>query len=109
MIGAGTVINPLIKIVTTFAILGAVYLFIVKPTLETTEHISDGINQQINSAFGGLDQNQKQRVSRTLKKSKIKAEQVSVSGSISANQQLKIANCINRVAPDTAKIQRCLK
>ena len=41
MIGAGTVINPIIKIVTTVVILGAVYLFIVKPTLDTTEDISD--------------------------------------------------------------------
>ena len=37
MIGAGTVINPIIKIVTTVAILAAVGIFIVKPVLETTE------------------------------------------------------------------------
>ena len=36
MLGAGTVINPIIKIVTTVAILAAVYFFIVKPTLDTT-------------------------------------------------------------------------
>ena len=37
MIGAGTIISPIIKIVTTVAILAAVYFFIVKPTLDTTE------------------------------------------------------------------------
>ena len=36
MLGAGTVINPIIKIVTTIAILAAVYFFIIKPTLDTT-------------------------------------------------------------------------
>ena len=36
MLGAGTVINPIIKIITTVVILGAVYLFIVKPALDTT-------------------------------------------------------------------------
>jgi len=34
MLGAGTVINPLIKIITTVVILGAVYLFIVKRSEE---------------------------------------------------------------------------
>ena len=45
MIGAGTVINPIIKVVTTVAILAAVYFFIVKPSLDTTEKISSGITQ----------------------------------------------------------------
>ena len=36
MLGAGTVINPIIKVVTTVAILAAIYFFIVKPTLDTT-------------------------------------------------------------------------
>ena len=41
MIGAGTVINPIVKIVTTVVILGAVYLFIVRPVLDTTEKVVD--------------------------------------------------------------------
>ena len=48
MLGAGTVINPIIKIVTTVAILAAVYIFIVKPALDTTnsafESFSDSFN-----------------------------------------------------------------
>jgi hypothetical protein len=66
MLGAGTVINPIIKIVTTIVILGAVYLFIVKPALDTTntafESFSDSFNgfddlpgdiqSQIDDAFG---------------------------------------------------------
>ena len=58
MIGAGTVINPLIKIITTVVILGAVYLFIVKPALDTTNNafdqfggISDDIQGQIDDAL----------------------------------------------------------
>ena len=45
MVGAGTIINPILKVVTTVAILAAVYFFIVKPSLETTERISSGINE----------------------------------------------------------------
>ena len=45
MVGAGTIINPILKVVTTVAILAAVYFFIVKPSLDTTERISSGINE----------------------------------------------------------------
>jgi hypothetical protein len=41
MLGAGTVINPIIKTVTVVAILAASYLFIVKPVLDTTESTID--------------------------------------------------------------------
>ncbi len=69
MFGAATVINPLIKIVTTVVILGAVYLFIVKPTIDTTSDVFDqtfgafdefeslpaSIQDEINDAFEGAD------------------------------------------------------
>ena len=50
MIGAGTVINPIVKIVTTVAILAAVGIFIVKPVLDTTESTIDKVGSQIESA-----------------------------------------------------------
>jgi len=51
MLGAGTVINPLIKIITTVVILGAVYLFIVKPALDTTNNAFDSFSD----SFNGFD------------------------------------------------------
>ena len=51
MLGAGTVINPLIKIITTVAILGAVYLFIVKPALDTTNNAFESFSD----SFNGFD------------------------------------------------------
>ena len=61
MLGAGTIINPIIKIVTTVAILAAVGIFIVKPVLDTTEdaidkgiehsrQIQEGVQQNISEA-----------------------------------------------------------
>jgi hypothetical protein len=50
MIGAGTIINPILKVVTTVAILGAVYIFIVKPVLDTTENISGNVAEQTRQA-----------------------------------------------------------
>ena len=55
MLGAGTVINPIIKIVTTVAILGAVYLFFVKPTLDTTNDVIDRSFGAVEESFDGFD------------------------------------------------------
>jgi hypothetical protein len=51
MLGAGTVINPIIKIITTVVILGAVYLFLVKPALDTTNSAFDSFS----NSFNGFD------------------------------------------------------
>jgi hypothetical protein len=53
MLGAGTVINPIIKIVTVVAILAAVYIFIVKPTLDTTNNAFDSFSDSFDG-FGDL-------------------------------------------------------
>jgi hypothetical protein len=50
MIGAATFINPLVKIVTTVAILAAVYFFAIRPVLDTTEQAFDTVNPAIESA-----------------------------------------------------------
>jgi hypothetical protein len=51
MLGAGTVINPIIKVITTVAILAAVYFFIVKPALDTTNNAFDSFSD----SFEGFD------------------------------------------------------
>ena len=55
MLGAGTIINPIIKIVTTVAILAAVYFFIVKPTLDTTNDVVSDSLDSFNESFEGFD------------------------------------------------------
>ncbi len=52
MIGAGTIINPILKIVTTVVILGAIYLFFVRPFLDTTENITEEASKSFNQGFG---------------------------------------------------------
>jgi hypothetical protein len=63
MIGAGTFINPVLKIVSTVAILAAVYYFAIRPVLDTTEKAFDTVNpafessqQQINRALNQAEQ-----------------------------------------------------
>ena len=55
MLGAGTIINPIIKIVTTVVILGAVYLFFVKPTLDTTNDVIDKSFGAFEESFEGFE------------------------------------------------------
>ena len=54
MLGAGTVIGPILKIVTTVVILGAVYLFIVKPVLDTTDDVIDRSFDAFDESFEGF-------------------------------------------------------
>ncbi len=56
MIGAGTIINPILKIVTTVAILGAIYIFVLKPILDTTEEISGSVGQQVRQGLNSANQ-----------------------------------------------------
>jgi hypothetical protein len=96
MLGAGTLINPIIKIVTTVAILAAVYLFIVKPALDTTNNAFDSFSD----SFGGFDD---------------------LSGDIqsqvddafdSTNDTQRLEECINRAIDGSGanenRIQRCV-
>lgn len=64
MIGAGTIINPILKIVTTVAILAAVYFFILKPILDTGEEISGNISNSFPS-LGGLDEQIRDSIENT--------------------------------------------
>jgi hypothetical protein len=97
MIGAGTIINPIIKVVTTVLILGAVYLFFVKPALDTTENISNSINESISGSFDSFDEafDQAQDVGVTIPKP---------NDSKSKNRLLE---CVQGAGQDVARLQRC--
>ncbi len=97
MLGASTVINPIIKIVTTVVILGAVYLFFVKPALDTTKDITDSVNDSISGSFDSFDDafDEAQDAGVTIEKP----------------QNQKVANkllvCVADADQDTDKLQRC--
>ena len=101
MIGAGTIINPILKIVTTVAILGAVYLFIVKPTLDTTEDITD-------RAFEGSSQFQ-QSIQDDIQSSLDDAGIADSDFEIprAAKQARTLGDCVADASGDVDKINRC--
>ena len=105
MLGAGTVINPLIKIITTVAILGAVYIFIVKPALDTTNNAFDSISDSFNG-FDNLPTQTRSEIKTALHgvdtdNIDVGALQNCISRAIGANgaDQNQIDRCLNRFGP----------
>lgn len=99
----------LIGLVTTVLVLGAVYLFIVKPVLDTTNNAFNSVNDTISSSFEdvGLDD-----VNVTdLKNGDFGGiqKQLQQSGLDSQQQKQaeKLLHCIQRVQPNTTKMQAC--
>jgi len=76
MIGAGTVINPIVKIVTTVAILAAISIFVVKPILDTTENVSRQ-QQERSDRFTRQAQKQSEKIRYSVSRTQALA-QVSV-------------------------------
>jgi hypothetical protein len=56
VLGAETVIGPILKLVVTVAILAAVGIFIVKPILDTTENISHQVNESVRNSIHDTEQ-----------------------------------------------------
>jgi hypothetical protein len=89
MLGAGTVINPILKIVTTVAVLAAVYFFIVKPILDTTndafetfggafDDLPTNIQEQVDDALGDVGDDQaRERLERCVENAGTDAQRVS--------------------------------
>ncbi len=99
----------LIGLVTTVVILGAVYLFIVKPVLDTTNNAFDTVNDSVSNAFddaGFDDVNIEDLQNGDF--SDIQ-DQINDSSLNSKEQRRaeKLLNCIQRVQPNTTKMQAC--
>ena len=99
----------LIGLVTTLLVLGAVYLFIVKPVLDTTNDAFDSVNGTINNAFedSGFDNVNLNDLENGNFGNVQK--QIRTSGLDNQDQQNaeKLLSCVQRVQPDTTKMQAC--
>lgn len=101
----------LIGLVTTLVVLGAVYLFFVKPVLDTTNKAFDSVNDSINTAFddvgiSGVDVDE-------IKSGDFSSieDQINDAG-LSGREQRRaerLLDCIKRVQPNTDKMQVCAK
>jgi hypothetical protein len=106
MIGAGTFINPLLKVVTVVAILAAVSIFVVKPILDTTEEVSSGFNDSIGKSL----QSTNNQIDRALDQAEQQTSQsfsYQVSGSPAHVKR--VLHCIQKANNDVTRIQGCIK
>lgn len=104
MIGAGTIISPIIKVLTTVAILAAIYFFFVKPTLDTTENISNNVSQSINDSFDSFAPDVQKSVREAQK---IRKQAPPSSSSDQLEIASKLLNCVSNAAGDVNKISAC--
>lgn len=105
MLGAGTFINPLLKVVTTVAVLAAVYFFIVAPILDTTEEVSRGINDNIRQA--------QEQSRQAFSEAQIDATRTGIASYIASvssswpDAAREIRSCARQAGDDGIKLQRC--
>jgi predicted PurR-regulated permease PerM len=114
MLGAGTFISALLRVVTTVAILAAVYFFIVKPILHTTETVTRRINvsqsaalKSANRAIRQANVESQRAQNRALRQARITIRKVTTHTSSNAKAPLAIVHCIQRANGDVAKIEAC--
>jgi hypothetical protein len=104
MIGAGTFINPLLKIITVVAVLGASYIFIIEPVLDTTESISSDVNNSIGQSLESTNQ----QIDKALRQSgAAQTVEIPQSSQDSIKEANKLLDCIQRANGDVDKMQRC--
>ena len=109
MLGAGTVINPIIKIVTTVAILAAVYFFIVKPTLDTTEDITERSFQHSVETREDIQESVRESLREAQQIARQAGTQVEIPRSVKDSQarSQRLLDCVQRADQDVVKIQAC--
>jgi hypothetical protein len=104
MIGAGTFINPLLKIITVVAVLGATYIFIIEPVLDTTEDISGDINNSIGQSLESTNQ----QIDKALEQSgAAQTVEIPQSSQDSIKEANRLLDCIQRANGNVDKMQRC--
>ena len=115
----GSFTSGIIRLAVAVGILAAAYFFIVKPVLHTTENVSNTVNSSIENANQSFEHSfgPGSEVDKAIRKANHQA-QVQIERSVrQANRSLrhpqgggnpkKLLHCIQRVAPNVNKMQRC--
>jgi preprotein translocase subunit YajC len=103
----GNLSAGIIRLLVTVGILAAVYFFVVRPALDTTEKISHEVNVNVEKGFqetnlGGISktiENVNRQVQREIKRSLRQSQHHGAAN--------KLINCIQRAHQDVHKIERC--
>ena len=101
----GTLVTAVVKIVVLAATLALAYVFIIKPVLNTTENVSNGVNTNISDAMKEVNQafDDSNFQNGSFSQVKVKRTITTVSG----KQQQRLLACVQNADQDVVKIQRC--
>jgi uncharacterized protein YoxC len=112
----GNLTNGVIRLAVTVGILAAVYFFIVKPVLHTTEHTVDSANKAFEKSFDSSTFDSKgieEKVNKTIEDVN-KQVQVEVEHSFhvtkvqgAPKKQQKLLHCVQRANGNVHRIERC--
>jgi uncharacterized membrane protein YhiD involved in acid resistance len=114
----GNLTSGIIRLAVTVGILAAVYFFIVKPVLHTTEHTVDSTNKAFENSFHSSDFDSKgieEKVNKTIEDVN-KEVQVQVEHSFHVTKvnggerkQQKLLHCVQHAHQNVHRIERCAK
>lgn len=101
----GTLINGVVRILVVVATLAAVYYFLVRPVLDTTEKVSTGISSNIQKSLEEADNVFKEANAPQGTQMRITQE----IRNVPSNRAQQLGKCINRKPGNLAHLQRCAK
>jgi Tfp pilus assembly protein PilO len=103
----GNVTAGIIRLLVTVGILAAVYFFLVKPALDTTENISREVNENVRKGF---EQPDVTNINKTIDDVNRQVQR-EIKKSLRASKQQgdadKLIRCIQRANQNVNRIQRC--
>jgi F0F1-type ATP synthase membrane subunit b/b' len=114
----GNLTSGVIRLAVTVGILAAVYFFIVKPILHTTEKTVESTNKQIENSFNQASVDTKgieAKVNRTIeevnKQVQTQVERSFHTAKVHGGQghQEKLLHCIQRANQNVHRIERCTR
>jgi hypothetical protein len=108
LLGAGTFINPLLKIVTVVAVLAATYFFILEPVLDTAEDEIDRAANRQEQAFRESEQRSRQMDLQFSRSQATSYAQGLRAGSQPWHEAAdEVLSCVRDAGDDPARMERC--
>jgi F0F1-type ATP synthase membrane subunit b/b' len=103
----GNLSAGIIRLLVTVGILAAVYFFIVKPTLSTTEKISNEVNVNVQKGFEQADLRDVNKTIDDVNRQVQREIKKSLRASKQQGDADKLIRCIQRANQNVNRIQRC--
>jgi Tfp pilus assembly protein PilO len=105
----GNLTAGIIRLLVTVGILAAVYFFVVRPALDTTEKISHEVNVNVRKGFEQTDLSEINKTIDDVNRRVQREVRKSLRQSPNHGAAKKLLRCVQRAHQDVHKIERCNK